>query len=200
MSGSASQKQPFGLTINRAVKNIASSLMNVAGKSLPSSVVKVIGNLVQINFEITSTQQLPQPTLPVLMSRYFRFPIQPGDKGMTVTSDAYLGGMSGQGGGVADLTQRGNLGASAWAPLTNADDPTVDTLQATATGGPNGLLLKDQSGVTTILLTSSQIAASCGGHSLVINSSGVIIDGVVFLTHVHSGVSTGTGDTGPVVP
>jgi hypothetical protein len=194
------QTIPFGRSINRFVRGAAQDAIQVLGRSLPASVVKIVGAIVQVNFELTGTQTIPQATVPTLGSQYVRVPIQPGEKGVTIAADTYLGGMSGLGGGVADGTIRGNLTPLVWSPIGNTGWDSVDPNQLTLTGGPNGILAKAAAGSSSLTITSTAITLAVGGHSVVINGSGVTIDGVAFLPHVHSGVSTGSGDTGPVVP
>jgi hypothetical protein len=151
-----------------------------------------------VNYEVTGTQTLPNTSMPTIGSRYIRQPFQPGEKGMTISGDAYLGGVSGLGGGAADLTQRGNLSTSAWAPVGNSTWPATDPNTLTFIGGPSGVKIQDASGATVITLTGSAISMSTGGHTLVINSSGVVIDGKIFLLHEHTLVQTGASDSGPV--
>ena len=45
---------------------------------------------------------------------------------------------------------------------------------------------------------SNTLTLKVGGVDIVIDSSGVKIQGKLFLPHAHSGVSTGISDTGPV--
>lgn len=63
---------------------------------------------------------------------------------------------------------------------------------------PTSYLRFDASGGME-MVSPTTISLTVGGHSVVINSSGVTIDGKVFLAHTHSGVQTGSGDTGGVV-
>lgn len=192
------QKTPFAQSFMRFSRQTANVATQVLGKSLPASIAKVMNALVTINYEVTGNQKPPNVTMPVLMSRYVRFPIQSGDLGGTVSFDAYMGGVSGLGGGTADLSQRGNLATSVWHPVSHADWPTEDTSKLTLTGGPNGIKMKDSAGTAIVTIDATGINMSFGGHTLVINSTGVVIDGKIFLTHEHTLVQTGTSDTGPV--
>lgn len=90
-----------------------------------------------------------------------------------------------------------NLAALTFFPLGNASWSTIDA-NAVVIMGPNGVRLQDSSGATVALVTPSEISLSAGGHTLVVNSSGVLIDGQAFATHEHTGVQTGGGNTGPV--
>jgi hypothetical protein len=118
--------------------------------------------------------------------------------GVAFPASVYIGGVSGLGGGVATMALQGNLSCLVWFPIGNKAFSAVDP-QAVTIYGPNGVVLRDSNSEASIALTPTGISLNCGGHSIVINSTGVTIDGKVFLTHEHSGVQTGTGDTGPVV-
>jgi hypothetical protein len=52
---------------------------------------------------------------------------------------------------------------------------------------------------TLIVNSSTEISLTGGGHNITISSAGVVIDGIVFSTHQHTGVQTGTGLTGGAV-
>jgi hypothetical protein len=63
--------------------------------------------MVTVAFELHDTPYVfPNVTIPLFGPQYIRYPMQPGDKGIVIPADTYLGGVSGQGGGVADLTLR----------------------------------------------------------------------------------------------
>jgi hypothetical protein len=59
--------------------------------------------------------------------------------------------------------------------------------------------LRSDDGAAKISLASGAITLSAGGHSIVVGSGGVVIDGKVFLAHAHSGVQSGGSNTGGVV-
>ena len=189
------QKTPIGLSINRHARTKALDAIQQRGQSLPCTVVSVRGSIVTVNFEI-SGPGLPNVTVPVIGSEYIRLPIQPKDKGWVLAADAYLGGVSGLGGGIADLTQRANLTALVFSPIGNTGFSTVNG-NAVTIYGPDGVVLRDTNSQAVITLTPGNINLSAGGHSIVISSAGVVIDGITFGTHYHTGVQTGGGDTGP---
>lgn len=192
------QKTPFTQYFGAAVANVVNSAVALLGKSYPATVKTVMGNTVQANYEITTQSTLPTPQMPVLMSRYVRFPVQTGDKGMTISADAYLGGMSGLGGGTADLTQRGNLSTSVWHPISSTAWPSVDPNKLTLTGGPSGVLLRsDEGSAASISLTTSAITFTVGGVTMTINASGITLQNILWLTHEHTLVTTGESLSGP---
>lgn len=198
---SNAQKTPFVRSMNDFAAKKALSQIKKTGRSLPGHVVAVNGAIVTINFDVLGVT-LPRVTMPIQGAEYQRLPVQINDKGYALPADVYLGGVSGLGGGTADMTQRGNLSTLGWFPLGNKNW----TLPGGADGntyvayGKDALLLLDSFAANaSIKLTNSEIAMNCGGHNIVINASGVIIDGKPFLPHSHSGVQSGGSDTGPVV-
>jgi hypothetical protein len=193
------QKTPLARSLIQLIESQIASATQQNPQSLPCSVVAINGAMVTVKFEITGPISFPQITVPQAISRYARPPTQIGDKGMVIASDLYLGGVTGLGGGTANyLRKESNLSTLVFVPLSNTNFPKVDQNAYNITA-PNGAVIKDDSGNSIITLTPSSITLSCGGHSVVIDSSGVKIDGRLFLTHTHSGVTAGGSNTGGVV-
>ena len=190
------QKTPLATSLNRIAQESAATAIQQFGKALPCSVVAVKGQIVKVKFSVTSPFTIPQVTIPIATSLYDWLPVRPGDTGVTMPADVYLGGISGLGGGTANMTQRANLTALVFVPVSNtawtAPDPTQRVVQ-----GTGGVLLQDLAAASVVNIQPTQISLTCGGHSIVINSTGVIIDGHVFLTHQHTDPQG--GDTGGVV-
>jgi hypothetical protein len=84
-------------------------------------------------------------------------------------------------------------------PLGNTDFHPTDPNTLVLYGYTAAQLRDSVAGNATISLTATAITLACGGHSIVINSTGVVIDGKVFLTHQHTDVQGGSGDSGPVL-
>lgn len=203
------QKTPLGLSLNRFARSKALDQIAKTGRSLPCQVVSIKGSIVQVAFQVQQPAGWTQPTIPnvtipVAGSEYIRQPIQPGCKGFAIAADAYLGGMSGIGGGIATLTTPGNLTALVFQPIGNSGWFVVDGNILTQYG-PGGVTLMDQGQTTFVKLVPGEITLSAGGHELVISSAGIVMDGIVFGTHVHQQGSDSHGDseqptTGPVNP
>lgn len=216
------QKTAVQDTLNEFARRKAADAIQQTGRSLPATVVKANGSIVTVKFEVNSVFTLPNVTIPLFGPEYIRYPIQPGDKGFVVAADAYLGGMSGLGGGTADLSQLANLAALVFFPIGNTSFFAVDP-QAVVIYGPNGVSIRDTTdtndvtvnkqritltspnsitatvGASKVTMTPTAITLSSSGHSIIINALGVIIDGKLFLTHEHTGVQGGSGVTGPVL-
>ena len=222
--GDNSLKTPLGSSLNALAIQRASDAIRITGRAWPASVVAANGAIVTVRFEFSQAVQanLPQVTIPLLGAEYIRYPIQPGDKGMVLPADAYLGGMSGLGGGAADLTQPANLSALVFVPFGNTAWSTVDP-HAVTVYAPNGVVTRDtesksittltptsiktttpqfkvesENGSSSLELTNSSIVMKSNGHQIVIDASGVTIDGKVFLLHEHTGTTPGIGTTGTV--
>lgn len=178
---------------------------------MPGHVVAISGAIVTVAFDVTGLTISPVQ-MPLASPEYLRLPIQKGDKGVAVPASFYLGGVSGLGGGTATDTLQGNLSTLYWVPLGSKSFSAVDP-NAVTIYGPNGVVLRDKNSQTVFTLTPSGVVAtsssgsfsfSAGGHTLVINSTGVIIDDKVFLTHDHTpgtyvaGSTPVTGVGGPV--
>ena len=193
-------KKPFAASINLLAAQRAEDAVQLMGKALPCHVVAVNGQIVTVAFDVTTTQTLPHVKMPVATAMYDWLPVRVGDLGLALPSDVYLGGVSGLGGGTATFDTPGNLSALMFVPVANASwappggDPNKRVVQ-----GPDGVLVQDMAGTAKVDVTAGQISLTAGGHSVVISSAGVVIDGKVFLTHEHGNVTNGGGITNGVV-
>ena len=180
------QTIPFARALSQFTRGVFSDLSEITALSLPCSVVAVSNAMVTVKFEVTG-------------------PTQIGDNGRVTVSDVYLGGVTGLGGGVANFTRKeSNLTSLVFEPLSNTDFPTIDG-NAYFITGPNGAVIQDDSGVNHVTVTSSSVTLAHGSNTVVVSASGIAItgaltiNGVAFLAHEHSGVTTGSGNTGGVV-
>lgn len=199
----AVQKNANQLAINRAQQAIQNT-----GRALPCRVVKVTGATVTVAFELNSAPwTLPQITIPKAESPWIRMPTQVGDKGITMPGDAYLGGVSGLGGGTATLARPGNLSALVFVPVSNKGSAPIDQ-NAAQIEGPNGAIVQTSDGTsstvvnmesvtltfgtTSLVLNASGITMTFGSQTIVLNGSGLSINGDSYENHTH-GYFPGTG-------
>jgi len=218
-----SVKTPLSRSLPQAIQAAIRQEVSRLGRALPARVTAVSGAIVTVAFEVADAS-LPQVTVPLFGPEYIRYPVQVGDKGFCIPADAYLGGVSGLGGGTAQLGRRMNLSTLVFFPIGNKGWSSVDP-DAVTIYGPNGVVLRDTNGHTTATLTpsnftidsssgalsftingctltmdSSGITISFSGNEIVIDSTGVQIMGKYFMQHEHTGVQTGSGVSGPVSP
>lgn len=205
------QKDQNQSAINRAKQTIANT-----GKALPCRVVAVNGAIVTVAFEVdTAPYTLPQITIPKAESPWIRMPTQVGDLGVTVPADAYLGAVSGLGGGVAKLFGRGNLSSLVFLPVSNKNS-APDNPNAAQIMGPQGAIIRTQDNNCSLVLNESGVVVTFGSIKLTINSSGIHFTGAVTGTstatftgegtfngghtvsaHTHGGVQSGGSTTAP---
>lgn len=154
---SSDKKLSFAGNMNSFTENKIASASQMAGKILPGSVVSRSGNMVTVQVLLRDTPYvIPHLTVPLFGPEYIRYPMQPGDKGILIPADTYIGGVSGLGGGTANLTPPANLSALTFLPISNTEwesvDPNVLTMY-----GPEGVTLRDSGSKTTFLLTPDSI-------------------------------------------
>lgn len=157
---SIDNKLNFASSMNRFTERKIENALQKSGKVLPASVVKQTGNMITVSFELRDIPYvLPQVTIPLFGPQYIRYPMQPGDKGIAIPADTYIGGVSGQGGGIADMTPPANLSALVFLPISNTEWQGVDG-QVVTVYGPEGVTLRDSGSNTTFLLKPDSIAIS----------------------------------------
>lgn len=190
-------------TLNENAIGRAQQAIRSTGRALPCRVVAVQGALVTVNFEVdTNPWTIPQLTIPKAESPWIRMPTQVGDFGITMPGDTYLGGVSGIGGGVASLTQRGDLSSLVFVPISNKNSPPIDQ-NAAQVQGPNGAIIRNTQGTETretinqdgynltrgsnsFVLDDSGITLTFGGKVVKLDGSGLTIDGILFDMHTHT--------------
>ena len=130
-----SQRLNFAKSMNNFAEVKIAEAMELVGKVLPATVVRQSGKMITVSFSLTNIPfTLPQVTIPLFGPQYVRYPMQPGDRGIVIPADTYIGGMSGLGGGVADLTQPTNLSALVYLPISNTEWQDVDGQVVTVYG------------------------------------------------------------------
>jgi hypothetical protein len=159
---------------NQTAINRAQQAIENLGRALPCRVVKVTGSIVTVAFEVNAAPfTLPNITIPKAESPWIRMPTQVGDKGVTMPADAYLGGVSGLGGGVATLTRPGNLSALVFVPSSNSTSGPDDQ-NAAQVCGPNGAIIRTTTGTTSSIVTNDEgTTITFGTTTLVINAAGI---------------------------
>lgn len=152
-------------------------------KGVPCTVVSVSAGMATVKLAMNSAPfTLPNVTVPQSQSLYFREPTQAGDEGYLDNSDYYLGGVSGLGGGVADLTPRGNLTTGIFRPITRKSFPAMVDPNKAQVQGPNGFVLQsiDQSvsiigdkaaATLTIKVGSLTVVFSAAGTKVTVNGN-----------------------------
>lgn len=173
------QKTPVARTLEQFAQRKVRGVLAQLGQSLPATVVSRKGGIVTVKFAVTSPYTLPNVTVPIVGSEFVRVPIQAGTPGFVLSADYYLGGMSGLGGGIADLSHRGNLSMLVWTPIGNKSWQAALDDNGLCLYGPDGVVISDKADTFSHLFkTTQQIMNLPAGVPLTINGNVVINGGL----------------------
>ena len=178
------QKTPLYKSLDAFTAKKINDALQAGGKFLPAHVVKFTGTTVTVAFDIQSDFTLPQVTMPLFGPEYVRYPIKAGDKGLCLSADTYIGGVSGIGGGTATLGDIGNLESLVFLPISNTGWAGVD-ITSVVVYGPNGVVLRDSGSNSVFTLTPTsitivsptQVKATVGGTTLTLSTAGWSLSG-----------------------
>jgi hypothetical protein len=201
-----SQKTALTTSLNSFAKRKYLNQLQLEGKALPATVVSVLGWIVVVNVAVTSKFTIPQLMVPVASSEYDYLPLQVGDTGLLVPADAYLGGISGLGGGTARFGLVPNLSALLFVPNGNSSFPVPADPNSRLIQGPNGVVIQDIGKKSVITLTPDGITIVLqNGDAVAITGDLTVTgditagfgggDSVTLQNHTHSGGSVGSGTT-----
>jgi len=162
------QKTPLVDTLNRFTRGKIGSAAEILDKAMPATLVSMdeSNTIVTIQFEIDSVYTIPQVTCPIGFPEFIRLPLYAGMKGYVVPANYYMGGMSGLGGGRAQLTRMANLANCVWMPVGNKDNLPTPNKDAAVLYGPDGAILTNKDSVEVV-----------GGASQTFNGVTIKVDG-----------------------
>jgi hypothetical protein len=150
------QKTPFSKGMNGFVDTKTATFGALQGKAYPASVVSMdkTNTIATVQIEVQDdTLTYPNIVCPVFGPQFIRYPLKKGDKGLVLSADAYMGGMSGLGGGNADLTQTGNLSNLVFFPCGNADFNNASNADKVVIGqGTKGVYLQDDAKIARVVI------------------------------------------------
>jgi hypothetical protein len=146
MSATNAQKTPLARSLESFANRKVMGQLARLGMALPAQVTAVEGSIVTVSFLLASTAPytLSNVTMPIDGPEWARAPTQIGDLGVCRPASVYIGGVSGLGGGVADLSQRAPLATLTFFPIGNANWSPSDNPNAWVLYGPDGVILRTQ--------------------------------------------------------
>ncbi|MFJ7171639.1 phage baseplate protein [Citrobacter freundii] len=176
---SNAQKLPFLRTLSEMMTNSGKEQAELKGRELPCHVVAVKGQIVTVQFDMLPEGiNFPQITIPVATFRYIRYPIQPGDQGVTIAADVSLRGVSGLGTGMATLSYSMSLTPLFFVPLANKDwseeDPRKIVLY-----GPDGAILKTEDGISSVTVAPDAIRQK--SKAVYLDAQDIFLTGTIHL-------------------
>ena len=203
--------------LSKAADKSIRAVMQQLGAALPCHVTAVDGQFVTVAFDLPQGAPwvLPDITIPKAEGSWINSPTQVGDPGMTVAAQAYLHPITGQYQGNPAWRIPGNLDALVWIPVANVGNK-IPNQNAALVQGPDGAIIQTTQGTASSIVTNQsgttvtygstvltvadgEITMTAGGQTVTLNSDGFYINGILFDTHEHSGVSTGSDNSGGVV-
>lgn len=172
---SDAQKFPFVKGLMSVVQTQSDDRAAIEGRSLPCHVVAVKDQIVTVQFDmLPDGTQYPQVTLPISTFPYIRYPIQVGDRGVTVAADVSLRDVSGLGTGIASRAFSMSLVPLFFIPLSNAgwseEDPNKIVLY-----GPDGAILKTEDGASCVTVESGKITQQA--DAIYLNAKNIYLGG-----------------------
>ena len=173
------QKFPFLNALNNAIHTANEDRAAIEGRSLPCHVVGVDGQIVTVQFDmLPDGTQYPQVTIPIATFEYIRYPVQIGDKGVTVAADVSLRGISGLGTGIASRALTLSLVPLFFVPLSNngwaKEDPDKIVLY-----GPDGAILKTADGTSSITVEPGKITEK--SDAIHMEAKDIYLKGIIHL-------------------
>jgi hypothetical protein len=216
-------KTPWHKSIPSAISAQINEAFQVYGKSLPCHVVKVAGAMITVQFDVLAPFNLQQVTIPLFGPEYIRYPIKPNDLGICIAVDTDISYTSGQISTPPNLAPTANLGCNLYfQPVGNKNWVAVDSTAVTIYA-PNGVTLRDTNSGDVMVLHPTELTVTIGSTvfhmngtsvsvtttNFTVNASGsvsitgasgdVVVNGISLVNHVHTGVQSGSSDTGPAV-
>lgn len=169
-------RTPIAISLTAIANDHARRSIELTGRAWPCKVEAVSGQIVTVSYLINTPIPLPTVEMPIATPVYDWLPVQVGDQGLAIPADVYLGGVSGLGGGTADLSLRGNLATQVFLSVSNISwAPAGGDATKRAVQGPGGVFLATSDGATTVEIdaTSGNITIKVAdGKKVYIQSTG----------------------------
>lgn len=197
---SQAQKTPLAVGLNNFTQKKIEDYQQTLGQILPCHVVAVDGAIVTVAFDVLAGNlTIPQVTCPIAEPEYIRIPVQVGDKGVCMSADTRLGGVTGLGQGLAPLSTAGNLGGLFFVPLGNKNWFSVNG-QYLFMYGPDGVEITTSNVDCYLKLSSNGIHINLNGGNLYIENGNNTMTGNLTVQGRITGqggfyISGGTGAT-----
>lgn len=160
-------KTPFAYSANALAQQRATHVAALLGKGLPCQVTEVLIGFVTVSFEVNSIFNIPNLTIPMVMTQYGRPPIQIGDLGRAVPTGVSLAAVSGISTATPNLGLEGNLATLAFEPLGNKTWSAVGgDGEAYVLYGVNGggVIMQDSAtgSATTVTINKNSVTIEVG--------------------------------------
>lgn len=157
-------KTPLVSGLSAGAKTQVQNAVMALGKALSCHVTAVTGPMITVAFDVNTSYNLPNVTIPLFGPEYIRYPIKDGDLGYVIPVDVPVGFTSGQAIGVPDLISvPANLEALFFMPIGNINWTVVNP-SAVTVYAPDGVVIRDTASDSVITLTPTGITIVAGGE------------------------------------
>lgn len=183
---SSGQKYSFNVALSEMIQQKTADINALAGRLLPAHVVAVSGQLVTVHFDILPEPGVvyPDVTIPIATFEYLRWPVQVGDKGVTLCADVSLALQTGQGINLPSRAAPPSLTALYFLPLASTQFSEVDPNKITLYG-PDGAVLRTQDNNSKITVNKQRIdmktvkAIELDAEEITLNAKVIYLNGEV---------------------
>lgn len=152
------QKYPFNIALSEMLGRKTTDNNALGGRLLPAHVVAVKGQIVTVKFDVLPEQGVvyPSVTVPVATFPYIRYPIQVGDKGVTLCAEVSLANQCGLGQGLPSRATPPSMAALYFIPIAHVNYHEVDPNKITLYG-PDGAILRTEGFESSITVDKTSI-------------------------------------------
>lgn len=178
---SSGQKYPFNVALSEMMGRKTADNNAIGGRLLPAHVVAVSGQIVTIKFDVLPEQGVvyPSVTVPVATFPYIRYPIQVGDKGMTLCAEVSLANQCGMGKGLPSRAAPPSMAALFFIPLAHVNYSEVDPNKITLYG-PDGAILRTEGFESSITVDKTSITEKAA-NTITLEAPDIFLKGNIWL-------------------
>jgi len=175
------QKFPFNVALSQAMQRESENQQALTGRLWPCHVVAVQGQIVTVKFDLLPEMGvvIPDATIPIATFEYIRYPVQIGDKGVTLCAEVSIAAHVGLGKGLATRARMPSMAALYFLPLAQMGFSQVDPNKITLYG-PDGAVLRTAGGESSITVDPTSIVQEAPTR-IDLKAADIYLQGVIHL-------------------
>lgn len=198
---------PIFKSLNDIARNESVTSRNAQGHIIPATVESFDGTLAVVNIEVSSENNYPQITVPLLRSEYIRFPIQKGCRGILIPLYVNIDHIIGLGLVAPTMKMGFNFQNMAFLPIASVTQPEIKNNNTLVLyGESDGVKIQTKDGSTHITVNHNTVAVTASKielngnvtvkNKLTVNGNVDIkgtltVGGTEFKSHTHSNGNEG---------
>lgn len=196
---SSGQKYPFNVALSEMIGRKTADDNAIGGRLLPAHVTAVSGQIVTVKFDVLPEQGVvyPSVTVPVATFPYIRYPIQVGDKGVTLCAEVSLANQCGLGKGLPSRAAPPSMAALYFIPLAHVDFSEVDPNKITLYG-PDGAILRTEGFESSVTVDKTSITQKAP-QRIELEAAEIYLKGNIFLQGPIQQLAGGSATTANLI-